>query len=603
MTYQEVKRALLAAAGDLTGREEELSRLDAYVGDGDHGTTIRKAFQRLIDDEEKAQSADFMSLFMTAAMAMMNTAGGAIGPILSSMFMGFSESTAGKAELAVADLADMFEQGMLSVQEMGGAKPGERTMLDALYPAVQSLRGDATGDDHAALCAAADAARVGAESTAQMVAVRGRAKNLAERSLGYVDAGATSMSYFIRAFADSMKPGQAAAAPAVQSPMAFSYYVPTRIRFGDGACEGLAEAVKLYGSTALLVVGIPHTTLAYEEVAAALNAGGIAWQEMDGVDSNPRITSVDVGAAICKEKNVDVIIAVGGGSTIDCAKGIAAAACYEGPAWDLVLDRGKVTEALPLLTVPTMSAAGSEMGNAAVLTNPDTNEKLLLFSDLLFPKVSFLDPTYVYTLPRRQTAAGTADVFIHTLEEYFDSGMDAYLTDGICEAVFKTCLRYGRKAMDVPDDYEARANLMWAAPLAINSLLNCGKRDGWTLHNTQHAIGGFYEVVHGEALAVLTPHWMRKILSEATLGRFVKYGVNVFGIDPTLDPYEIANRAIARTEVYFFDELELHRTLRELGVTDDSHFAQMAEMALRVMGKMYVPLSREDMVALYRAAW
>lgn len=600
MNFEQVKAALLAAAADLIGREEELSKLDAYVGDGDHGVTIRKAFQQLTQDVEASNPQDFGSLFMTAAMAMMNTAGGAIGPILSSMFLGFSTKVMGKESLIVSDLADMFEGGMLSVQEMGGAKPGERTMLDALYPAVQALKNTASEDVGTALNEAAVAAAEGAKNTANMIAVRGRAKNLAERSLGYVDAGATSMSYFFRAFADSMKPEESAAESL--PPMAFTYYVPTEIRFGAGACETLADAVKQYGDTALLLIGIPRNA-AYEAVTAALRDGGVTWHEMDGVDPNPRITTVDAGAALCREKNVDVIIALGGGSTIDCAKGIAGAVFYDGPAWDLVLDRTKLQKALPLLTIPTMSAAGSEMGNAAVLTNPETNEKLLLWSNLIFPRVSFLDPTFVYTLPRRQTAAGTADIFIHTIEEYFDNSADAFLTDGICEAIMKTCVRYGKTAMDQPDNYEARANLMWAAPLAINSLIACGRRDAWTLHNTQHPLGGFYDVVHGEALAVLTPHWMRKILSEKTVDRFVQYGVNVFGLSKDGDPFAVANAAIAKTEEFFFDQLEIKRTLKELGVTDDTHFLTMATMAKKVMGKQYVNLTIEETAELYRQAW
>ena len=596
MTYTEVKTALLHAATDLIGREEELSRLDAYVGDGDHGVTIRKAFQQLITDVEANAPEDFAALFMTAAMAMMNTAGGAIGPILSSMFIGFSTAVNGKQDLSVPELAEMFEGGLLSVQEMGGAKPGERTMIDALYPAVEALKQAKTEEAYQALRAAAEAAAEGAKNTANMIAVRGRAKNLAERSLGYVDAGAMSMAYFFRAFADSMRPKAAE-----QKPMTFTYFVPTEIRFGMGVTDKLADAVNSFGNTALLIVGIPRNA-AYQSVAKTLNNSGITWYEMDGVEPNPKITTVDQGAALCKAKGVDVVIAFGGGSTIDCAKGIAAAACYDGPAWDLVLDRKKLTKALPLLTIPTMSAAGSEMGNAAVLTNPATKEKLLLLSNLLFPKISFLDPTFVYTLPRRQTAAGTADIFIHTLEEYFDSGSDAYLTDGICEAIFKTCLRYGRQAMDCPDDYEARANLMWAAPLAINGLINCGRRDGWTLHNIQHPLGGFYDIVHGEALAVLTPHWMRKILSDQTRERFVKYGVNVFEIDKTREPYEIAREAIERTEKWFFEDLGIARTLRELGA-DDKHWEEMADMALHEMGKMYVPLSREEIIELYKTAF
>ena len=201
MNFEDVKKGLLLAADDLCQREEELCKLDAYVGDGDHGVTIRKAFETLKKDVETNNPSDLQSLFMTSAMAMMNTAGGAIGPILSSMFMGFASKVAGKDDLLVKDLADMFEGGMLSIQDMGGAKPGDRTMLDALYPAVEVLKNATSDSCLEVLNEAALAAKEGAENTANMIATKGRAKNLAEKSLGYVDAGATTMSYFIKAFA------------------------------------------------------------------------------------------------------------------------------------------------------------------------------------------------------------------------------------------------------------------------------------------------------------------------------------------------------------------------------------------------------------------
>ena len=387
------------------------------------------------------------------------------------------------------------------------------------------------------------------------------------------------------------------------NPMKFTYYVPPYVHFGKDVCKQyLADAVKQYGKKVLLMIGIPKN-YAYNQVVETLKDANIDWVEMSDIEPNPHITSVERGVKIAKENGCDVIVALGGGSTIDCAKGVSCAYYYQGDAWDLVLDWSKVKETLPILAVSTMPASGSEMGNAAVLSNPVTKEKLLLASNNIYPKETFLDPTFVYSLPRRQTAAGTADIFIHAMEEYFDSGDDAYLTDGICEAVMKTCVKYGRMAMDDPENYEARANLVWAAPLAINGLLNCGKKDGWTLHNTQHPLGGFYNVVHGEALAVLTPHWMRKILSDNTVDRFVKYGVNVFGIDQNKDKYEIANLAIEKTENWFFNELEIKRTLHELGVEDDSHFIEMATMALKVMGKQYVPLSIEETADLYRAAF
>jgi butanol dehydrogenase len=383
----------------------------------------------------------------------------------------------------------------------------------------------------------------------------------------------------------------------------FMHSTPTTVYFGGGSIANLARSLAQYGKKVLLVYGgnsIKKSGL-YDTVTGILKDNGFQWWELSGVKPNPEIASVDAGAKICKEHGVEVVLAVGGGSTVDCAKGICAAAYYDGPAWDLAEDRSKFVDALPLVDVLTLAATGSEMDAGGVITNPDKHIKSGIFHPKLTPKVSILDPVYTYTVPRNQTAAGTADIFAHTIETYFDPSMDLYFIDGIAESILRTCVKYGPVAMNDPTNFEARANLMWASPWAINGLIGGGRMSGWTLHGLQHPIGAYYDNTHGDGLAILTPHWFRKILSDKTVDMFVKYGINVFGIDKNLPKFEIANLAIAATEDFLFNKLEIPRKLSDIGV-DSRHIEAMARQAAEGMARAYVPLTYQDCVELYQAA-
>jgi len=385
--------------------------------------------------------------------------------------------------------------------------------------------------------------------------------------------------------------------------MKFNFHVPTAVRFGEGVAKQIGETVKPYGQKALLVYGgnsIKRNGV-YDDVTNSLKEAGIEWVELPGVEPNPRIYTVEKGAALCREHNIDFVIAAGGGSSVDCSKAICAAAKYDGVAWDLVAKHIPVLDALPLFVVLTLAATGSEMDSGGIITNPETKEKSGVGGPALMPKVSFLDPTYTYSVPARQTAAGTADIYAHTIENYFDSAKDTYFVDGVAESILRTCVKYGPIAYEDPENAEARANLMWCSPWAINGLISCGRNEGWTLHGLQHPIGGWYDIVHGEGLAILTPHWFKKILSEKTVDKFVAYGVNVFGIDPTLDKFEIANKAIEATEDFLFNKLHIPRTLSELGV-DDKHLEDMAAVAAPGLARAYVPLTKEEVIEMYKAA-
>ena len=381
----------------------------------------------------------------------------------------------------------------------------------------------------------------------------------------------------------------------------FRFYAPTDIRFGKGQADCLPEELGKYGKRILMVYGggsIKRSGL-YDKLRELLKDFEIF--ELPGIEPNPKITSVRKGVEICKKEQIDVILAVGGGSCIDASKNIACGAFYEGDPWDLVLDRTKITEALPLAVVLTICATGSEMNNGAVISNEETNEKLEMGADVLYPKLSICDPTYLYTLPPAQTAAGTADIMSHVLEQYFQPCDTAWLTDRLSEEVLKTCIRYCPAALKDPENYEARANLMWASTLGLNHLLTAGKGGAWSCHPMEHQLSAFYGITHGVGLAILTPAWMRYVLCDRTVDRFALYARQVWDVELE-DRYQAAEEGIRRTES-FFREIGLPSTLTQVGIGRE-HFQEMAERAVEVSGiatRSYYHLGAEDIVKIFES--
>lgn len=327
---------------------------------------------------------------------------------------------------------------------------------------------------------------------------------------------------------------------------------------------------------------------------------GIEWQELSGVQSNPKIGSVREGVRLVREHQLDCVLAVGGGSTLDCSKAICAGVPYAGDPWELVLDRTKVQDCLPLITVLTMAATGSEMDNIAVISNPETKDKRGFSSYGMYPRFSILDPVYTFTVPRSQTAAGTADIMSHIMESYFDQVRGASVQDGLSEALLKTCIQSAPVALAHPDDYEARANLMWAASLAINGLNSLGKNRAWTCHPLEHVLSAYYDITHGVGLAILTPRWMKHVLNEQTVDVFARFALNVWSVDPQLDCWTAAQQGIEKLSE-FFASMGLPMTLREVGI-DESRLEEMAEKAAETdFSRAFVPLTREDILQIYRA--
>lgn len=382
----------------------------------------------------------------------------------------------------------------------------------------------------------------------------------------------------------------------------FVFCAPTKILFGKGQVINLPKEILKVGKKVLLAYGggsIKKIGL-YDEIIKLLKDNDIEYFELSGIEPNPRIDSVREGVKICRENNVDAILAVGGGSTIDCSKAISGAVFYDGDPWDIVLDSNKIKKVLPIFDVLTLSATGTEMNGNAVISNMETNDKKGLHHPSLKPVCSVLDPEYTFTVSKYQTAAGTADIMSHIIEAYFSKTEGATVQDNISEALLKVCFKYGKIAVDNPSDYTARANLMWASSLAINGINNCGKGDGWSCHPMEHQLSAYYDVTHGAGLAVLTPAWFEYILSDKTVDKFVDYGVNVLDIDKSYDKFEIAKLSIEKTRA-FFKEIGLPTTLTELGI-DDKNLEVMAEKAANEgLEYAYVPLSKQDVLNIYKS--
>ncbi|GEP66559.1 iron-containing alcohol dehydrogenase [Clostridium beijerinckii] len=383
----------------------------------------------------------------------------------------------------------------------------------------------------------------------------------------------------------------------------FNYSIPTKVYFGKGQIKNLAAIIKEYGNKILIAYGggsIKKIGL-YDEMIKILNDNSISYVELSGIEPNPRIETVRKGIKICKENNVEVVLAVGGGSTIDCAKVIAAGVKYEVDPWDLVTSPQKINEVLPIVTILTLSATGSEMDPHAVISDMTTNQKLGTGHENMKPKASILDPEYTYSVPKNQTAAGTADIMSHIFETYFNHTKGVDIQDSTAEGLLRACIKYGKIAIENPKDYDARANLMWASSWAINGLISYGTNSPWVVHPMEHELSAFYDITHGVGLAILTPHWMKYSLDDTTVFKFAQYGINVWGIDKNLDKFEIANKAIEKTSE-FFKELGIPSTLREVGIKEDK-LELMAKKAMNPYFKYaFKPLDENDILKIFKAA-
>ncbi len=362
----------------------------------------------------------------------------------------------------------------------------------------------------------------------------------------------------------------------------FIFHNPDKVYFGKKQIQHLPEELLKFGKKVLLVYGggtIKKIGI-YDTVINLMKNNGLEIFELPGVEPNPRHTTANKGAAICKKEGIDVILAVGGGSTIDCAKGTAAAALTKsGDIWPLVSEGVWITEALPLVAVLTNAATGSEMDGWAVISNMETNEKIGLGGSALIPKAAFENPEYSYSLPAYQTACGAFDIFNHVLDNYYLAGNATFdMILDFQEAVMRAVVKWAPIAIKEPENYEARANLMWASSMALNTVLDAGTVHGCACYAMEHELSAYYDITHGHGLAIVTPRWLSYILNEQTAPAIHRLGVKVFGTDANLSSMDGAKKAIQAVSDFCFKTLGLKSTLHELGI-GETHFTKMAEHA------------------------
>lgn len=381
----------------------------------------------------------------------------------------------------------------------------------------------------------------------------------------------------------------------------FIYDIPVKVYFGENQLHHLGEELSKYGKRVLLTYGggsIKKIGL-YDAVVKEIKAAGLELFELSGIAPNPRIDSVREGARMCKEHNIDVLLAVGGGSTLDATKWMAAGACVEHDSWDFFSKWSPVEKALPVLTVLTLAATGSEMDCGGVISNPETQDKIGRMEQPLLPKVSFLDPTLTYSVNAYQTACGSADMLNHIMEVYFNMDQDLYMLDCFMEGMMKTIIKYAPIAMAEPNNYEARANLMWTSSWAINGFINGGKQQEWSCHPMEHELSAIYDITHGLGLAILTPRWLEYCLDETTVSKYVQFGVNVFGIDASLEPMVIAKMSIEKASQFFFETLGLDDTFTKVGI-EAKNFPTMAKKACGdAVISGFKPLNQNDIEKIF----
>lgn len=336
----------------------------------------------------------------------------------------------------------------------------------------------------------------------------------------------------------------------------FSFQSPTRFVFGRGFCDRCGEELATLGAKRVLLVfgggSVRHTgTLA--RVEASLAAAGIECVELGGVRPNPELGLVRKGVSLARERDVDLVLAVGGGSVIDCAKAIAFGVPYEGDVWDFFSGKASITSCLPIASVLTIPAAGSEASASCVISNDALSLKRGCAGEVFRPKLAIMDPTLTFTLPAYQTAAGATDIICHICERFFSSAGPVPVTDSISCALIRTVMDAASAALENPDDYDARANIMWAGTLAHNDLCSCGRSasygkraGGWESHGLEHEISAHHpQVAHGAGLAVILPAWMRHVW-RSDVERFLSFAEGVFGLAPADETNEEAERCVER---------------------------------------------------------
>ena len=388
----------------------------------------------------------------------------------------------------------------------------------------------------------------------------------------------------------------------------FNYYTPTRVVFGRGTesetgtlvkDQGCGKVLVHYGSGSVVRSGL------LDRVYKSLDDAGISYVSLGGVVPNPRLSLVYEGIELCRKEGVDFILAVGGGSVIDSAKAIGYGLANEGDVWDFYEGKRMPSGCMPIGVVLTISAAGSEMSNSSVITNENGWLKRGCNTDYGRVKFAVMNPEITMTLPKYQTASGCVDIMMHTMERYFNQSENMELTDGISEHLIRTVMRNAKILMDEPDNYDARAEVMWAGSLSHNGLTGCGTDGGdWASHQLEHELGGMFDVAHGAGLAAVWGSWARYVL-DARPARFAQFAVNVMGVDPGADDTETALKGIAAMEE-FYRSIEMPVCVKDMGIEMTEE--QMQELAEKCsfFGERTIgcvkKLNKDDIYQIYKNA-
>lgn len=383
----------------------------------------------------------------------------------------------------------------------------------------------------------------------------------------------------------------------------FTFYNPVKLIFGKGQLEAIKTELPNYGKKVLVVYGggsIKKNGL-YDEVMETLASANMEVFELAGVEPNPRLSTAKKGIEICKKENIDMLLAVGGGSVIDCTKLIASGAKYDGDAWDFVSRKAQPQEALPFGTVLTLAATGSEMNAGSVITNEETQEKYGWGTPLSFPKFSILDPTYTLSVPEDQTIYGIVDMMSHMFEQYFHNAKSTPVQDQMIEGVLRAVMDTAPKLMEDLQSFEHRETILFAGTMGLNNFLQMGYNGDWATHNIEHAVSAIYDIPHAGGLAILFPHWMRHNV-KVDPARFAQLAVRVFGVDSTdKSNEEVALQGIDRLSA-FWTSLGAPSKLEDYNI-DDSNFDSIVNKTL-VYGEFgnFNKLNDKDVLEILQAS-
>ncbi len=386
----------------------------------------------------------------------------------------------------------------------------------------------------------------------------------------------------------------------------FVYNTPTKVYFGKGYEKDVGQIIKGYGFKKIMLQygqnSIKRSGL-YDVVVNSLNASGIKFVEMGGVEPNPKVDFVRQAVKVAKKEKVDMILAVGGGSVIDSCKFTALGAKTNADVWDLAMGREKPLSALPVGCILTMSAAGSEMSNSAVITNMELNMKKGIGTELNRCLFAICNPELTFTVSKYQTACGVVDIMAHTLERYFTVLPDTELTDSIAESLLRSVISAGKIALKDPEDYDARATIMWASSLSHNGLTGCGRENFLAVHQLEHALSGEYDsVAHGAGLAVLYPAWAKYVYKE-NVSRFARFARNVWGVD-CADDEACALKGIEKMREYFIS-LGMPVCLADFGV-DKNRLQRLTDLCTfnntRTI-KSYITLGAKEIKEIFESCY